>query len=61
MKVLARVLTGTALATSLFSPVFQSQPAFAAGTVQHVLLLSVDGLHAVDLANCISANLMPKP
>lgn len=59
MKVVARVLTGTALAASFCSPVMPSAPAFAAGTVQHVLLLSVDGFHAVDLANCISANLCP--
>src|ERR1700724_1016027 len=59
MKILARVLTGTALATSLFSLVLQSTPAFAGGNVQHVLLLSVDGFHAVDLENCISANTCP--
>jgi hypothetical protein len=59
MKVLARVMTGTAMATSLVSLVLPSAPAFAAGTVQHVLLLSVDGFHAVDLENCISANLCP--
>jgi hypothetical protein len=59
MKVLARVLTGTALATSLFSLVLPSAPAYAGITVQHVLLLSVDGFHAVDLENCISANTCP--
>ena len=59
MKILARVLTGTALATSLFSLVLQSTPAFAGGNVQHVLLLSVDGFHAVDLENCISTNTCP--
>src|SRR5215469_1954390 len=27
--------------------------------IQHVLLLSVDGLHAVDLANCLQAGTCP--
>ncbi len=28
--------------------------------VDHVLLISVDGLHAVDLENCIATNLCPR-
>jgi Type I phosphodiesterase / nucleotide pyrophosphatase len=61
MKVLARVLTGTALATGLFSSVLQATSAFAEGDnkVQHVLLLSVDGFHAVDLAICMAAGTCP--
>jgi hypothetical protein len=54
MKVLARVLTGTALATGLFSSVLQATSAFADddNKVQRVLLVSIDGFHAVDLAIC---------
>jgi hypothetical protein len=61
MKVLARVLTGTALAAGLFSPVLQATSAFAGDDtkVQHVLLLSVDGFHAVDLAVCIKTGNCP--
>jgi Type I phosphodiesterase / nucleotide pyrophosphatase len=62
MKVLARVLTGTALATGLFSSVLQATSAFADddNKVRHVLLLSVDGFHAVDLAICIANGTCPK-
>ena len=61
MKVLARVLTGTVLATGLFSPVFQATSAIADddNKVRHVLLLSVDGFHAVDLAVCIKTGNCP--
>jgi hypothetical protein len=57
MKVLTRVLTGTALATGLFSPVLQSTSAFADDDkVRHVLLISIDGFHAVDLEICAKAH-----
>jgi hypothetical protein len=61
MKVLARVLTGTALATGLFSSVLQATSAFADDDkkVRHVLLLSVDGFHAVDLEICIKTGNCP--
>jgi hypothetical protein len=61
MKVLARVLTGTALATGLFSSVLQATSAFADDDkkVRHVLLLSVDGFHAVDLAICAAKGTCP--
>jgi Type I phosphodiesterase / nucleotide pyrophosphatase len=62
MNILARVLTGTALATSLFSMVLQSAPTFAAVTgnrIQHVLLISVDGFHAVDLEICVAKGTCP--
>ncbi|HEX3494560.1 MAG TPA: alkaline phosphatase family protein, partial [Methylocella sp.] len=59
MKVLTRVLTGAALATGLLSLVTQSTPTFAANAVSHVLLLSVDGFHAVDLEFCIANNSCP--
>jgi hypothetical protein len=46
----ARVLTGTALATDLFLSVLQATSAIADddNKVQHVLLVSIDGIHAVD-------------
>jgi len=58
---LARVLTGTALATGLFSSVLQATSAFADDDkkVRHVLLLSVDGFHAVDLEICIATGNCP--
>jgi hypothetical protein len=61
MKVLARVLTGTVLATGLFSSVLQATSAFADDDkkVRHVLLLSVDGFHAVDLAICAAKGTCP--
>jgi hypothetical protein len=61
MKVLARVLTGTALATGLFSLVLQATSAFAGDDikVQHVLLVSIDGFHAVDLAICVANGTCP--
>ncbi|MGH6868758.1 MAG: alkaline phosphatase family protein, partial [Methylocella sp.] len=60
MKLLARVLTRTALATSLFSLVLQATSAVAGGDkVRHVLLLSVDGFHAVDLEICIAKSTCP--
>jgi Type I phosphodiesterase / nucleotide pyrophosphatase len=47
-------LTGTALTTSLFSMGFQSTSAIADDDdkVQYVLLVSIDGFHAVDLEIC---------
>jgi Type I phosphodiesterase / nucleotide pyrophosphatase len=59
MKDLARVLTGMALATGLLSLALQSTPAFAENEVRHVLLLSVDGFHAVNLENCIAKGTCP--
>jgi hypothetical protein len=54
-------LTGTALATGLFSSVLQATSAFADDDkkVRHVLLLSVDGFHAVDLEICIATGNCP--
>ncbi len=59
MKYLARFFASTALLTGLTSLILQPKSAFADGTVQHVLLLSVDGLHAVDLENCVAADTCP--
>jgi hypothetical protein len=52
-------LDGDGTGDEPFSLVLQSTPAFAGGNVQHVLLLSVDGFHAVDLENCTSTNTCP--
>jgi hypothetical protein len=61
MKVLARVLTGAALAIGLFSSVLQATSAFADDDkkVRHVLLVSIDGFHAVDLAICVANGTCP--
>jgi len=59
MEALARVLTGTAFATGVFSSVLQPTPAFADNKVQQVLLLSVDGFHAVDLELCVAHGTCP--
>jgi hypothetical protein len=56
---LTKVFAGTALATGLVSLVMQTSPAVAATNVSHVLLLSVDGFHAVDLEICIANNSCP--
>jgi len=61
MKVLAQVLTGTALATGLSLSALPATSAFADDDkkVRHVLLLSVDGFHAVDLEFCIKTGNCP--
>src|ERR1700732_254859 len=61
MKVLARVLPGTALATGLFLSVLQATSAFADDDkkVRYVLLLSVDGFYAVDLEICVAKGTCP--
>jgi hypothetical protein len=51
MKALKRVLTATALATSLCSLAMQSTSALA-DNVKRVLLISIDGMHALDFINC---------
>jgi len=52
MKVLTRIATGTALATSLVSLVMPPARAFADDHIKHVLLISIDGMHALDFINC---------
>jgi Type I phosphodiesterase / nucleotide pyrophosphatase len=57
----ARLLLSSALAVSLFAaPAFaqKKKPAIAGSdnTVQHVLLISVDGLHALDLTNYVATH-----
>jgi Type I phosphodiesterase / nucleotide pyrophosphatase len=52
MKISKRVMLGTALAVSFSALALNSSPAFAANKVKHVLLISIDGMHALDFANC---------
>jgi hypothetical protein len=42
----------TALAASLFTAGLPAASTFAGGKIQHVLLISVDGMHALDFQNC---------
>jgi Type I phosphodiesterase / nucleotide pyrophosphatase len=58
---LARILAGTALAAGLSATVRQTLPAHAVTgkRIQHVLLISVDGFHAVDLEICIAKGTCP--
>ncbi len=42
----------TALAAGLFTAALPAANAFAGGKIQHVLLISVDGVHALDFQNC---------
>jgi hypothetical protein len=46
------MLTGTAFAVTALAPAAFAEP--KGPTYHHVLLISVDGLHAVDLANCMA-------
>jgi hypothetical protein len=48
-----KFVTGAALGTALLT-VWSASPAQAesVGSIQHVLLISIDGMHSVDFANC---------
>jgi predicted AlkP superfamily pyrophosphatase or phosphodiesterase len=65
MNSFSRRMTRLALASALCSPILlpTATPALsdddAPRHVDHVLLISVDGLHAVDLENCIATKLCP--
>src|SRR5258708_2322483 len=68
MKTLTQQLARTTLAVALFSPILLPATTLAGDDgashlgrdpVRHVLLLSIDGLHAVDLKNCIASHLCP--
>lgn len=63
MNLLSRKMVRVAWAGALCSPILLPvAPAYsddAPRRVEHVLLISVDGLHAVDLENCIATNLCP--
>jgi len=55
-----RLALASALCSSILTPTLT--PALGDDTprrVDHVLLISVDGLHAVDVENCIATNLCP--
>ncbi len=59
---LTKLLTTTAIAAAMVAGMPASISAAGEGgpgAVQHVLLLSVDGLHAVDLENCTMTGLCP--
>jgi hypothetical protein len=56
--------TATAIAVALSSQILFATTTFADDDesrrpIKHVLLLSIDGFHAVDLSNCIASNLCP--
>lgn len=59
MKKLARYSTRPALAAGLACLFLNPVPASAWGEIKHVLLLSIDGFHAVDLEICIATGLCP--
>jgi predicted AlkP superfamily pyrophosphatase or phosphodiesterase len=66
MKTLARRLTTTVFAVALSSPILAATTLADDDNAQrdrdrirHVLLLSIDGFHAVDLAKCIAAGSCP--
>src|ERR1700680_854832 len=68
MKTLAEGLARTTLAVALFSPILLPATTLAdddgarhraRDPIRHVLLLSIDGFHAVDLKNCIASRLCP--
>src|SRR5260370_17331793 len=66
MNSISRRMTRLTLASALCSPILlpAATPALSDDDsprrFDHVLLISVDGLHAVDLENCIATNLCPR-
>src|SRR5215472_1202894 len=62
-KTLTKALTGTALAAALFTPILPSATTRADDVghdrIRHVLLISIDGFHAVDLQKCEASHLCP--
>src|SRR5258708_24395196 len=60
MTTLTRGLTGMALAAALLSAVIAPTTGLAGSLrAQHVLLISIDGFHAVDLEVCVAAGTCP--
>ena len=67
IKRFMNALAGTTVAVALMAPVLQPTSTFADDAprhrdhdrIRHVLLLSIDGFHAVDLQNCIASHLCP--
>ena len=62
-KALTKALTGTVLAAALFTPILPSATTRADDEghdrIRHVLLISIDGFHAVDLQKCEASHLCP--
>ena len=58
---LSKLLATTAIATALVAamPASISSADDGHGAVQHVLLLSIDGFHAVDLEICVAKGTCP--
>jgi len=54
-----RLVTALFLAASLGSASLLYAANFNGAAGQHVLLISIDGMHALDYANCVSANTCP--
>jgi hypothetical protein len=52
MKIKKPILTAIALAFALASTYGMAQNSVGSGKIKHVLLLSIDGMHAVDFYNC---------
>jgi predicted AlkP superfamily pyrophosphatase or phosphodiesterase len=65
METLTRGLTTTAFAVALASPILLPAMTLAEDghrdrdRIQHVLLLSIDGFHGVDLQKCVASGLCP--
>jgi predicted AlkP superfamily pyrophosphatase or phosphodiesterase len=66
MKTLTERLARTTLAVALFSPILLPATTLADDNgsrhrdpIRHVLLLSIDGFHGIDLKNCIASHLCP--
>ena len=68
MRALKKPMTTAIIATALVGTLAASpgdaadplgKPGPALGQIRHVLLLSIDGFHAVDLANCVAAETCP--
>ena len=54
LTVLRAVVMAALAMTTSTSPVVADPNTLGSGHVKHVLLLSVDGMHAVDLYNCVN-------
>src|ERR1700693_5165234 len=65
MEIVTRGLTTTAFAVALASPILLPAMTLAdddhrdRDRIQHVLLLSIDGFHGVDLQKCVASRLCP--
>ena len=67
MKAFNPKLAAMGIAWALFSPMLMSEAVLAAGQngpqlrdrIRHVLLISIDGFHAVDLSTCVAAGTCP--